>query len=92
MANTEEVKNEKVKWYTKPADFALGELNATADGLSQAEATKRLEKYGENTLPQKKPKPFILMLLKEFINPIVLILLVAMGMIRMERLLYSNIE
>ena len=79
MANTEEIKKEKVKWYTKPADYALKELGSTADGLSSAEAEKRLKEYGENTLPQKKPKPFILMLLKEFINPIVLILLVAMA-------------
>lgn len=79
MANTEEVKKDKVKWFTKSADFALKELNSSADGLSNAEAEKRLKEYGENSLPQKKPKPFILMLLKEFINPIVLILLVAMA-------------
>ena len=79
MANTEEVKKEKVKWYTKSSDFALKELKASTDGLSGNEAEKRLKEYGENILPQKKPKPFILMLLKEFINPIVLILLVAMA-------------
>lgn len=69
---------QKVKWYASDVDFAFKKVNSSENGLSSVEAKKRLEEYGENTLPHKKPKPFILMLLKEFLNPIVLILLVAM--------------
>lgn len=71
---------EKTKWYSKDASFALGETKSSVgEGLSSIEAEARLKEYGENVLPQKKPTPFILMLLKEFINPIVIILLVAMA-------------
>ena len=79
MAKIDNKENEKIKWYAETAEFALQKTEATENGLSQEEATQRLKKFGENTLPQKKPKPFILMLLKEFLNPIVMILLVAMA-------------
>jgi len=49
------------------------------EGLTQDEAKKRLEKDGANVLPQKKPKSILLMFLEEIINPIVLILIVAMA-------------
>lgn len=78
MAKNENNIKEKTKWFAESTEFALKKVNATENGLTQEEAGKRLKEYGENTLPQKKPKPFILMLLKEFINPIVMILLVAM--------------
>ena len=71
--------SEKTKWYAKDASFALGETKSSESGLSFIEADERLKEHGENVLPQKKPTPFILMLLKEFINPIVIILLVAMA-------------
>ena len=70
---------EKVKWYAKSSKYALDNTYSSKDGLNSYQAKERLEKYGENVLPHKKPKPFILMLLEEFINPIVMILLVAMA-------------
>lgn len=73
--------NETVKtsWHTKEIDYIYKKLKSSPQGLTTEEAQKRLLENGENTLPQKKPKNIFLILLKELINPIVLILLVAMA-------------
>ncbi len=68
----------KTSWHTESADYAFNKTNSSVNGLSQHEAEIRLKANGENSLPHKKATPFILMLLKEFINPIIIILLVAM--------------
>ncbi len=68
----------KSNWHTLSEKASLEMANSSQCGLSAEEAGVRIEKYGKNILPRKKPTPFVLMLLKEFINPIVIILLVAM--------------
>ena len=79
MSNKGEVDNKKICWHSNSVNYAYKQVNATDKGLSSEEAQKRLNENGANVLPQKKPKPFILMLLKEFSNPIILILLVSMA-------------
>lgn len=75
-------KNETIKeqtaWHQQSGDFALEKTQSGINGLSVEQANERLLKNGENTLPSKKAKPFVYMLFKEFLNPIVIILLVAM--------------
>lgn len=78
MRKKNEIEKEKISWHSNSVDFAFERVKSSEKGLSSQEAEARLKEFGENTLPQKKPTPFILMLLKEFINPIVIILLVAM--------------
>lgn len=68
----------KVNWHAHTASFALEKTQSSASGLTSAEAEKRLSENGANILPHKKPKSVALMFLEEIINPIVLILLVAM--------------
>ncbi|MBR6701373.1 MAG: calcium-translocating P-type ATPase, PMCA-type [Firmicutes bacterium] len=46
-------------------------------GLSEEEAKRRLEKYGENRLEQQKEKPILLKLAYQFSDPMVIILIVA---------------
>ena len=70
--------NDQVKWHSNSSEYALKKVQSTESGLSSIEAANRLDKFGKNILPHKKPKSIFLMLLEEFINPIVLILLVAM--------------
>ncbi|MBE7075745.1 MAG: HAD family hydrolase [Clostridiales bacterium] len=74
-----DVQRPKTKWYTNSIDFAFEKTKSTSAGLTTAQAEARLKQNGENTLPQKKPKSFFVMLFHELINPIVLILLVAMA-------------
>jgi magnesium-transporting ATPase (P-type) len=52
-------------------------LQATAQGLSQAEATRRLEKYGYNRLPASKKLNLAMIILHQFKSPLIYILLLA---------------
>jgi H+-transporting ATPase len=52
------------------------QLSSSADGLSQAEAQKRIEKYGYNELPEKKENP-LLKFLSYFWGPIPIMILAA---------------
>mgnify|MGYP002706334888 FL=1 len=47
------------------------------DGLSSEEVQKRFAKYGPNKLEEGKKVPFIIKLLKQFIEPMVIVLLIA---------------
>ena len=64
-------------WYNlKPAEV-ISSLNASSDGLSQEEAQKRLAQFGPNELVKKaKISPWLL-LLEQFKNFLILILLIA---------------
>jgi len=53
------------------------ELNTSVDGLTSKEAKKRIEKYGENTLPKKKKDSVFKIFFNELKDPIVLLLIVA---------------
>jgi H+-transporting ATPase len=52
------------------------QLSSSPDGLSKAEAQKRLEKYGYNELPEKKESP-VLKFLSYFWGPIPVMIIVA---------------
>ncbi len=78
MAKNNFVDIPKTNWHTLSGQDALKKAGSAEGGLTEEQARARLKKYGNNILLRKRPTPFILMLLKEFINPIVIILLVAM--------------
>lgn len=64
-------------FWSIPADQALQRLNTTPDGLTNREASERLERYGANLLrPRRRTDPFTLFL-SQFKSPIILILLFA---------------
>ncbi len=52
---------------------------SSARGLADDEATRRLEKYGLNRLPEQEKKSTLRRLAEQFINPLVLTLLAAAG-------------
>ena len=79
MKKKQTITKQAIDFYAEPVDFAFKQVNSSIKGLKSEEVATRLAQYGENVLPQKKPKPFVLMLLQEFLNPIVMILLVAMA-------------
>ena len=60
---------EKSKLQTLAMPELEKQLNTTPDGLTQAEATKRLAQYGPNELPEKKTN-LLLKFLKYFWGPI----------------------
>ncbi|HEY5282807.1 MAG TPA: magnesium-translocating P-type ATPase [Polyangia bacterium] len=59
---------------------ALQELESRAEGLSQAESGSRLKKYGPNEIAREKHQSFLMRLLSNVKNPLVL-LLTALGVL-----------
>ncbi|MBB6252979.1 magnesium-translocating P-type ATPase [Nitrospirillum iridis] len=65
-----------VEW-AQPLDALLSALDATADGLTSAEAAARLRRHGPNQATAHRRRPLWLDFLARFLNPLVLILLFA---------------
>jgi len=67
-------------FWTLSPDMALTRLQTTFDGLTGAEAQKRLQVFGYNTLKQKKRNDSLTLFLTQFKSPIIIILLFATGL------------
>ena len=66
-----------MKEYLSSVEDVLKEQNSSPEGLSSAEAAKRLEKYGRNKLKEGKKTPLIKRFLDEIADPMIIILIVA---------------
>ncbi len=55
----------------------LQKLNTSSNGLTNAEADKRLQQYGHNSLKKQKKSGGLILFLSQFKSPIILILLFA---------------
>jgi magnesium-transporting ATPase (P-type) len=64
-------------WHTQAPEAVLETLKTDAAGLSQQEAERRLHEYGENRLPQARPRPPFMRFLAQFHNVLIYVLLVA---------------
>ena len=69
------MKNER--YYSMNIEEAMQKLQTSEEGLSSREAKKRLEKYGLNELPKKKPDSIFKIIFREVTDPIILLLIVA---------------
>jgi len=65
------------RWYSYTPAEALERLASTADGLSSTEAGQRLDEYGANRLPEKRRRSWLVMLLRQFTDVMIVVLLVA---------------
>lgn len=63
--------------HARTADTCLSLLDSALSGLSQAEAATRLSKFGPNTLPQAKPTSILKIFIRQFISPLIYVLLIA---------------
>ncbi|MCL6472608.1 MAG: HAD-IC family P-type ATPase [Firmicutes bacterium] len=66
----------KQNWYSLSVDEVLRELKTSVNGLSNDEASLRLAKYGPNKLAEEKRTPIALVLLHQFADPLIYILLI----------------
>ena len=66
-----------MKFYCTDKEAVLDELGASAEGLTSAEAQKRLEENGKNKLAAAKGKSIIRRFLEQLADPMIIILLVA---------------
>ncbi len=61
--------------YQKETEEVLKGLGSTRDGISSLEAQKRLAEFGPNELQEKKKKTILLMLLDQFKDFMILVLI-----------------
>jgi len=64
-------------WHSIEADEALLHLESSVTGLSAADAQKRLSEYGPNTLPEKQRRTLMAMILRQFTDFMIMVLLAA---------------
>lgn len=64
-------------WHALTADEAADRLASPAGGLSVEEVVRRRKVFGENTLPQKRPPTVFEVFLRQFMNPLIYVLLAA---------------
>ena len=65
------------RYYAMSQDEIFKKFQVDESGLSTREATKRLNKYGKNELPKKEKDSILKIFFNELIDPIVLLLIVA---------------
>ncbi|KFI38620.1 cation-transporting ATPase [Bifidobacterium actinocoloniiforme DSM 22766] len=63
-------------WHALSVSESLDTLSASPEGLSTAEAGRRLELFGPNALAQGEAKPKWKLLLKQFTSPLIAVLIV----------------
>ena len=66
-----------MKFYCEETEAVLQKVESTKEGLSSAEAAKRLEANGKNKLAAAKGKSIIRRFLEQLADPMIIILLVA---------------
>ena len=66
------------QFYNKSIEDVAREMGSDPEkGLKSGEITSRIEKYGKNTLVQKKNKPFMLMFIEQFKSFMIILLIIA---------------
>ncbi len=68
---------EKMTPHSIDTKSVLAELSVTESGLTEAEASERLQKYGENKLREKKKKTMFARFIDQFKDVMIIILLLA---------------
>ena len=66
-----------MSWHLKDINTVVEELGSSIQGLTLAEAEKRLQKYGLNELKEKKKKTPFMLFLGQFKDFMILVLIVA---------------
>lgn len=66
-----------MKFYSMDSLQALNELKSQKDGLTTAEAEKRLAEHGKNKLAEGKKESIIVKFFKQMADPMIIVLLVA---------------
>ncbi|WOX54948.1 HAD-IC family P-type ATPase [Methanoculleus sp. UBA312] len=64
-------------WHALSADDVVERLTVPDGGLSGDEVSRRREIFGENALPQKRPPTVVEVFLRQFMSPLIYVLLAA---------------
>ena len=68
---------EKEAWHARSAQEVCDELSTPSSGLAAATVEERRRRYGRNELPRSRPTPLLRIFLRQFLSPLVYILLAA---------------
>ncbi len=68
---------DKETWHTRSGQEVCDELATPSSGLTAAEVEERRRRYGRNELPRSRPTPLLRIFLRQFLSPLVYILLAA---------------
>lgn len=66
-----------MKFYSMDSNSVLDRLKAVKEGLSSAEAKKRLAEHGKNKLAEGKKEGIIVKFFKQMMDPMIIVLIVA---------------
>ena len=66
-----------MKYYLEDVDAVIESTGSGGNGLSEAEAEKRLEQFGRNRLAEQKKESLIKRFLKQLADPMIIMLLVS---------------
>ncbi len=69
-----------IVFWSLPADQLLQQLETTPEGLTEAEARQRLQRYGPNLLKPARRSDALTLFFGQFKSPIILILIFAAGL------------
>ena len=69
--------NSSINWYAIPSQEAMDIVDTNKNGLTEEEAEKRRESFGANALPAKEPPGLISIFFRQFLNPLIYILVAA---------------
>ncbi|MFW5821431.1 MAG: cation-translocating P-type ATPase, partial [Bacteroidota bacterium] len=69
--------DQKFSYFSIEPDEAIEKLNSDRSGLSTEESKKRLKEFGENKLPEKEKTNIFQLIIKQFKDFLVLILIIA---------------
>ena len=64
-------------WYQKESGEVVSELGSSVNGLSAQKAQDRLKKYGPNELEEKKKRTAFMMLMDQFTDFMIIVLMAA---------------
>lgn len=65
-------------WHSLEKSAVIGKLDSQRNGLTTAEAQRRLKLYGHNLLPAARLSPFYRFFLRQFVSPFIYVLIFAM--------------
>jgi Ca2+-transporting ATPase len=68
---------QSIVWHSIDADEALLQLESSISGLTSAEAQQRLAEHGPNAIPEKQSRSLLVMLLAQFSDFMIVVLLLA---------------
>lgn len=77
MKKNTRFRGQKKLWFNTSIEEIFLNLNTSYGGISNEEYKERIEMYGENKLPSKKETTMLKIFIRQFLNPLIYILIAA---------------